>query len=117
MNHHAQRLLTGEKMNNLSEFQQRAVSAAIEKMFAGQFFSITDLDNKVKTIGCEDNLSGRDYDALRAIHCVSWGAMDRDLKRMVREKCLELLDLPPRIIDGDAPEPENKVRLAFWRRT
>lgn len=110
-------------MNELTEFQQRACSIAVVKMLQGTSFSICDLDAIAKTMGRQDAMGGQDYAALRSIHCVAWADMGPDLARMTREKCLELLGLPPHIIDIVEPakasvrpdEPARRLRLAFWR--
>jgi hypothetical protein len=112
-------------MNDLTEFQQRAAAVATVKMLSGKGFSICDLDAIAKTVGRESALAGRDYAALRAVHCVDWADMGPDLSRMVREKCLDLLGLPPQTIDIITPEkpqhrepahePAKRLRLAFWR--
>jgi len=113
-------------MNDLTEFQQRAASAALVKMLGGKSFSICDLDSIAETIGRKSSMAGRDYAALRAIHCVSWADMGPDLARMTREKCFELLGLPPQVLEAvqEAPrrgaaepahEPAKRLRLAFWK--
>lgn len=75
-------------MKEMTEFQIRAVMAGAERMLNGDHFSICDLDNLVKLTG-EGNLSGEDYQALRAVHCVNWGAMGKPLADMVKVKALE----------------------------
>lgn len=110
-------------MTDLTEFQQRAASVAVVKMFGGRHFSVSDLRSIAKTIGREGALSGRDMAALESLHCVDWGDMGPDLSRMVREKCLELLGLPPQVVEAVEPErtrepahePARRLRLAFWR--
>ena len=107
-------------MNNLTEFQQRAAGAALEKLLTGDYFDITGLRKIAALIGAE--LRGRDVEALEALHCVHYSTMDRALALQVREKCLEVLGLPPQVIDAgpataeaaEAPPPK-KLRLAFWK--
>lgn len=110
-----------------TEFQQRAASLAIVKMFKEKHFSIVALDAIASTLGIKERCAGRDYDALRALHCMDWADMGHDMARMVREKCLEILALPPQAIDivaTEVKEPKDKepmhekstkLRLAFWR--
>lgn len=110
-------------MNDISEFQRRAAAAATTKMLTGKHFSICDLDAIAVTIGRKSALAGQDYAALRAVHCMDWADMGPDLARMVREKCLELLGLPPQVIEAeDGPTAQQqdapagrRVRLAFWK--
>lgn len=112
-------------MNDLTEFQERAAAAATVKMLGGKNFSICDLDAIAKTIGRECALAGRDYAALRSVHCMDWADMGPDLARLTREKCLELLGLPPQTIEVLTPvrpeekpaEPAKRLRLAFWRQS
>lgn len=106
----------------ITEFQQRAASAALVKMLNGKNFNICDLDSIAKTIGAESALAGKDYAALRSVHCMDWSDMGPDLSRMVKEKCLEMIGLPPHVVEevkqeqkSTAPEKSNKLRLAFWR--
>lgn len=110
-------------MNDLTEFQQRACAVAVVKMLNGKHFSVCDLDSIAKTMGREAALAGRDYAALRSVHCVDWADMGPELTRMTREKCLELLGLPPQTIEMIRPEkaaepqaaPAKRLRLAWWK--
>lgn len=110
-------------MNDLTEFQQRACAVAVVKMLRGKHFSVCDLQAIAKTMGREGALAGRDYAALQSVHCVDWVDMGPELARMTREKCLELLGLPPQTLDMVEPqreaekpsEPAKRLRLAFWR--
>ncbi len=116
-------------MSDLTEFQQRAASVAIVKMLGGKHFSICDLDAIAKTMGQTSAMAGRDYAALQAVHCVDWADMGSDLARMVREKSLELLGVPPEAIDAVCArvvaattvdqEPTHELGnclRAFWRK-
>jgi hypothetical protein len=47
-------------MSEITEFQQRAASAAVAKMLGGKSFSICDLDAIAKTLGLESRMAGRD---------------------------------------------------------
>lgn len=110
-------------MNDLSEFQQRAAAVAVTKLLTGKHFSICDLDAIAQTIGRKSAMAGQDYAALRALHCVDWVDMGPELARMTREKCLELLGLPPVSMEMEEPKrpaeeqmgKPKKLALAFWR--
>lgn len=111
-------------MDNLTEFQQRACAVGVVKMLNGKSFSICDLDALAKTMGREQAMAGKDYGALRALHCVDWADMGPELTTMVREKCFDLLGLPQAAIDSvckreaateKAHEPAKRLRLAFWK--
>ena len=111
-------------MDELTEFQQRACAVGVVKMLNGKHFSITDLDALAKTMGRESALAGKDYAALRAVHCVDWADMGAELTTMVREKCFEMLGLPQAAIDSvcsrdnpeeKAREPAKRLSLAFWK--
>jgi len=105
----------------MSEFQQRAAAAALVKMLNGKYFNICDLDAVARTMGKEQQLAGRDYAALRSLHCIDWMDMGPDLARMTREKCIELLGLSHQLIDVAAHSPKERpaekqrslLRLAF----
>lgn len=109
-------------MNELSEFQQRAASLAVVKLLNGDTFYTTDVKNIADLLGIQ--LGGNDWKAMQPLHCIKWGDMDHDLRRMMREKVLELLGLPPQVIESIEPEshaeqhsePAKRLRLAFWRR-
>lgn len=111
-------------MNELTEFQQRACAIGVVKMLSGKSFSICDLDALAKTIGQESQMAGKDYAALRTVHCIDWADMGPELTTMVREKCLELLGIPKSAIESvcsrevtkeKAHEPAKRLRLAFWK--
>lgn len=111
-------------MNEMTEFHKRAAALGVVKMLSGTSFSICDLDAIAKVMGREMWMAGKDYNALRTLHCVSWADMGPELARQTREKCLELLGLPAQIVDEIKPvqptkepahEPARRLRLAFWR--
>jgi hypothetical protein len=109
-------------MENLTEFQAQAAGIALHNLLYKGHFSICDLDKIAKLIGKE--VGGKDYEALSAMHCVNWADMPEHLRQQAREKIVELLGLPPLVIEGEkakteqAPEPEHgsKLRLAFWKK-
>lgn len=110
--------------STLTEFQQRACAVAVVKMLNGKHFSICDLDALAVTMDRKAFMAGKDYSALRGLHCVDWADMGPELTRLTREKCLELLGLPATTIDMIKPvkdseppaEPAKRLRLAFWSR-
>lgn len=111
-------------MDNLTEFQQRACAVGVVKMLSGTNFSVCDLDALGKAMGRQSALAGKDYEALRSVHCVNWADMGPELTTMVREKCFEMLGLPQAAIDSvcrkeatteKAHEPAKRLRLAFWK--
>ena len=106
-----------------TEFQQRAAALAIVKMLNHKHFDICTLDSIAKTLDVKGNMAGRDYDALRAVHCIDYADMGPELANMVRQKAVELLGIPDNIIDSVCTkEPEkpqqtaNKLRLMFWKK-
>lgn len=91
-------------------------------MLRNKHFSVCDLDAIAKTLGREGNLAGKDYAALRSVHCMDWADMGPDLARLTREKCLDMLGLQAQTIDmvqpasqEKAPEHAKRLRLAFWK--
>jgi hypothetical protein len=115
-------------MNDISPFQQAAAGAALVSMFQKKHFSVCDLDSIAETIGKKSQCAGRDYAALRALHCMDWKDMPSGLPDQVRQKCLEILGLPAEVIEvltkrvPEAPqhqptqEQKTGLRLAFWRK-
>lgn len=110
-------------MNNLTEFQQRAAAMGLVKMLKGKHFSICDLDKLADLLDRKGAMGGKDYVALKNLHCVDYADMGHELTQQVREKCVELLGLAPQIVDAefrDVPaepmhKPAKRLRLAFWK--
>lgn len=105
--------------NELTTFQQQAAAMALHKLLNGTTFYVSDLRKIAEIIGKQ--LGGKDVLALDALHCVAWGDMPDDLRRATREKVLEVLGLPPQIIEHAEPKraeepPAKRLRLAFWRQ-
>ena len=108
-------------MHDLTEFQQRAAAQAVVKLLQGDMFYTSDVRKLADLFGRQ--LGGKDWAAMEPLHCTKWGDMDPELRRMLREKVLELLGLPPQTIEMVAPqrpaeqpsEPAKRMRLAWWR--
>jgi hypothetical protein len=107
-------------MNELTEFQAQAANMALKKTLSGRHFSICDFDALAKSIGVQ--VGGPDYNALRNLHCVDWAEMSPPMRQMAQEKIVELLGLPPMVMEMEKSEPEPKhqpeqprMKLAFWR--
>lgn len=107
-------------MHELTQFQAQAASITLHKLLTGDTFYVSDLDKLAKLIGVQ--LGGKDYDALHGMHCMKWMDIPEPLRTQAREKVVELLGLPPLVIEGEksAPkeadkEPGRKLRLAFWK--
>jgi hypothetical protein len=93
-------------MRPLTDFQAQCAAAGVLKLLNARHFSICDLDALAKLIDVQ--LGGADYNALRAVHCIDYADMSTALRLQVREKCLELLGLPPQTLDvvqPTAPSP------------
>lgn len=108
-------------MEGLTEFQQRAAAAGVIKALNGDTFYTSDVRKLAELLGRQ--VGGRDWTAMEPLHCMKWGDMDPDLRRMLREKVLEVLGLPPEVINVIEPErpaeppaaPAQRLRLAWWR--
>lgn len=108
-------------MNGLTEFQQRAASLAVVKVLNGDTFYTSDVTKIADLLSIQ--LGGNDWKAMQPLHCVKWGDMDPTLRQMMREKVLELLGLPPQVVEAVEPqapeepksEPAKRLRLAFWK--
>lgn len=108
-------------MQDLTEFQQRAAAQGVVKLLQGQTFYTSDVRKLAELL--KRPLGGPDWLAMEPLHCIKWGDMDPELRRMLREKVLELLGLPPQTIEMVEPtrpaekpsEPAKRMRLAWWR--
>ena len=108
-------------MDHLTEFQQRAAAHAVVKLLNGDNFYTSDVRRLAELL--RRPLGGPDWLAMEPLHCVKWGDMEPGLRRMLREKVLEVLGLPAQTLDMVAPvkqpekpaEPARGLRLAFWR--
>jgi hypothetical protein len=73
----------------MDNFQKEVVLTAMRKMFQGLHFSICTVDNCLKITGAIP--TKKDYDALSALHCVTWSEMSPQLRQTVLEKTVEIL--------------------------
>lgn len=85
----------------ISEFQKQAAITGLKKMFQGRYFDIC-IVNEVLTIS-GGVLSRKDEAALRALHCVNFGDMTKELRQMLFLKVMEVIsdgtDLDMALID------------------
>ena len=102
---------------HLTDFQQRAAALAIKTMFNKPYFDICVVRDIAKMFGRENQLGGRDYEALHTLHCVNWANMDHTLRQQVHDKVLEVLGLTEAYfverVDPE-PKPTAKRRLPWW---
>jgi hypothetical protein len=70
----------------MTEFQQRSVVDAINRMFKGTTFFITTVDDCMKVAGATRN---GDYDALKLYHCVHFDKMDKETREFVFRATME----------------------------
>ena len=75
----------------VSQFHRLAAGLAIDKMFRGTCFFITEFDAVAKLLDCELDDTSKDYLALRVLHCVDWDAMEPVEAAEVRRVILECL--------------------------
>lgn len=105
--------INGVQSPEPTEFRKLAVASGLLQMFRGRYFNICTLDAAAKALCVERRLAGPDYDALRALHCVDWADMPPDLPPMVRQQCLEFLQLPPATIP--AQDIPSRAALGLLR--
>ena len=76
----------------VTAFQMKACETAMSHMLKQKrHFSICTLRHVMDALGTHHLMSSRDMAALKALHCVDWGDMDKDLRRMVHDKCYEAM--------------------------
>jgi hypothetical protein len=104
---------------DLTDFQQRAAAVALRKLLEGTTFYVSDLQTIAGLIGREGALAGKDWEALRALHCMKYADMGETLARQARETSVRLLGITVQMAD-EVPPPKpaaaERPRLAFWRR-
>ena len=101
--------------HQLTAFQAQAANIALHKILHGTHFSICDLDKLAKLIGVP--LGGKDYEALNGLHCVNWMDMPEGLRTQAREKVVELLGLPPLIIEHPPQPPQQEAGFFKFLRS
>jgi hypothetical protein len=108
-------------MNSLTEFQLRAAEVAVAKLLRSDTFYTCDVRKIAELLGRP--LGGADWLAMQPLHCVKWGDLDPQFRRMLQEKVLEVLGMSPDIVDVVASEkPESKEpptqlkKVGFWKK-
>ncbi len=109
----------------LSDFQERAVAAGVQKLLSAQAFDIDALDALLQVVGRCGQPANLDYAALRALNGMTWADMGRDLAQQSREAAVRLLGMPTSIasmVEVEHPPDEPRglakwLRLAWWRAT
>jgi hypothetical protein len=76
----------------MNEFHKRAAIVSLKSMFGKSYFDITVVDACLKLSGCIPDR--KDYEALRALHCVHWNEMEKDLREMVLLKTMQMFEQP-----------------------
>ncbi len=96
-------------MNNHEE-NKRVAAFAMEKMFEGKTFFISDVDKALKILGRAG--SGPAYDKLSALHCVKFGEIPPDILERVPIWINEVFGGPrlsvamiPALFEGNAELP------------
>lgn len=112
------------QLAELSDFQERAAAAGVQKLLIARSFDCDSLDVLLRIVGRHDRLTANpDYTALRALHGVRWACMGSALARQSREAALQLLGMPTHIAHlpeaqppaASARWPARWLRIAFWR--
>jgi hypothetical protein len=76
-------------MPQLNQFQQLAATVALKKLFEGKHFSICDPNSLMELTGAV--APPKDYQALQCLHCVQWGDMSPELRNMVMQKVVDIV--------------------------
>jgi len=94
----------------MNEFHRRAAIISLKTMFASNHFSICTIDNIIKLTGCLPD--PRDYQALRALHCVNWIDMGAEMRNLVMMKVGQIFEQPgldTRMLDETLKEDRLKL--------
>ena len=87
---------------SMDSFHKKAAITALKNMFEEKkYFDICTVDAVLKLTGCIPDK--KDYQALRALHCVDWVDMDADLRNTVMLKTMQMFETPgfdTELLDG-----------------
>ncbi|EYS89550.1 hypothetical protein CF68_33295 [Cupriavidus sp. SK-4] len=96
----------------MTDLEQKAIEAALRKMFAQGHFSICTIDTCLQLLGIAQG--GKAYQLLRTLHCVNFADMDRDLAQAVPGLITEVfqgvsLDVAGLARGREAPAAEAEI--------
>lgn len=83
---------------------QLVIEAALNKMFKGSHFSICTIETVLELLNIPRG--GRDYERLRAIHCVYYADMSEELKQTMMTLIGRVLSVPPIDVSAMYRRPE-----------
>lgn len=100
-------------MNSLTEFQAQALTLSISKMFQGTYFDICTFDHALKMLNRQNSLPAKDYQALRALHCVHWTDMGPEMARNTQIMVLETLGMQRMVEEAKEAPPQRTAKSLF----
>lgn len=84
----------------MSELKLKIAALALNEMMRSSFFSICAVNDAADVLGCNAKLSAH-YDSLRALHCINWRNMPKEVREAVPMMIAECLALPPQFVLAD----------------
>lgn len=108
-------------MNDLTEFQARALALSILRMFQSNYFDICTFDHALKMLNRQGCVQAKDYQALRALHCVHWNDMGKDMANQTQLMVLEALGMRHMVDEVKEKEQPQKLQkaniLTFFKKS
>lgn len=77
----------------MDEFHKQAAILGLKKMFEGNHFSICIVTETLTITG--GHLDKKDEAAMRALHCIDFKDMSKELRQMLFTKVMEVLSAEP----------------------
>lgn len=77
----------------MNEFQREAAITALKVMFEGKYYNICTVETCIKLSDCIPP-NRKDYQALKALHCVNFSDMSASLRQMTLAKTMQIFENP-----------------------
>ncbi len=75
----------------LTKEQMQVAGLALQNLLKKSYFDVCLFDHLVKFLNREEFCRGKDYEAVRLLHCVHWSEMTVDIEEYVKATILQIL--------------------------
>lgn len=95
----------------MSDIKHQIAALALNKMMRSAFFDICAVNEAAEVLGANPRLSDN-YASLRALHCVHWNQMPREIRELVPQMIADCLALPAQFsLEPSKPAPVSPLIL------